>query len=138
MTEPVLPEQNNSAVLVNRRIADRRIGPTKHDEIVNDILKHLTTLNTGLLAILAAFSQHIQTLLQSYPSIGSAFVYSFYVSLLFCMTGFILSVVSLQRLTPRRRSGIKLLRDMFIVVAVLGYIAALMFLVTLYSSPSTN
>lgn len=134
MTTPIEAPQNDPGPIVNRRSVDRRVGPTKHDEIINDILKHLTTLNTGLLAILAAFSEQTRVFLESFPTVGVSFVYSFYVSLVFCMIGFILSVISLQRLSPAWRSRTKLVRDIFIVVAVLGYIAALMFLVTLYSS----
>jgi len=132
--EPNQAIPNKLGTPVNRRRIYRRAGLFNQDDIINDILKHLTTLNTGLLAILTAFSQQIQVFLKSYPSIGSYFIYSFYMSLLFCMIGFILSIVSLQRLSPRWRSGIKLTRDIIIIFASLGYIAALALLLTLHGS----
>lgn len=108
--------------------------PSKHDEIINDILKHLTTLNTGLLAILAAFSGQFAELLKSNHAIGAAFLYSFYMSLLFCMLGFMLTIIALQLENPRRRKNTSIVRDVVILVAALGYIIALMFFVTLYSN----
>jgi len=110
------------------------VGPSKHDEIVNDILKHLTTLNTGLLAILSAFSDQIKNLLVVDKTYGIYFLYAFYISLLFCMIGFMLTIISLQQKNPNRRRNIKFLRDVIILFAALGYISALMVLVTLYSS----
>ena len=134
MVEPTPPVAEIPPAPIRRTRVDRRIGPSKHDEIINDVLKHLTTLNTGLLAILSAFNQQIQEILKAFPYFGTYFIYSFYTSLLFCMVGFILSIVSLQRLAPQVRHRIKLLRDTIIVFAALGYVAALMFLVTVYSS----
>lgn len=125
-----LPESKKTKKTINKR----RSEPSNHDEIINDILKHLTTLNTGLLAILSIFNEQIGNLLQTYKFIGEFFLSSFYFSLLLCMIGFILTIISLhiQNSTWRRR--IKFLRDIVILVAALAYIAALMLLVTLYSS----
>ena len=59
MTETLPPNPQAS-----QEISDR-YEISKHNEIVNDILKHLTTLNTGLLAIISAFSDQVTTLLVS-------------------------------------------------------------------------
>ena len=108
--------------------------PSKHDEIINDILKHLTTLNTGLLAILAAFSEQISKLLKSNHDIGISFLVVFYLSLLFCMIGFILTIISLQFKNTIWRRNTNILRDVVVLVAALGYVVALMFFLTLYSN----
>lgn len=113
---------------------DRRLDPSEKDKIVNDILKHLTTLNTGLLAILAAFSDRLADLLALQNDYGMYFLLSFYLSLVLCMIGFMLMIFSLRVRNDRWRTNIKLLRDATILFAALGYIAALMFFTTLYAS----
>lgn len=108
--------------------------PSKHDEIVNDILKHLTTLNTGLLAILSAFTDQVSDLLKSNQIFATYFLYAFYMSLLACMIGFVLTVLSPHIKDQRRHVNIKILRDVVVTFAAFGYIGALVIFFTIYSA----
>lgn len=107
---------------------------SKHDEIVNDILKHLTTLNTGLLAILSAFSDQVAHLLTSNQTLATYFLYAFYISLLSCMIGFMITVISPHLRNRRWRTNVKTLRDLIVFFAAGGYIAALAIFITVYST----
>src|SRR5215213_4435565 len=73
-----------------------RNEPSKYDEIVIDVLKHLTTLNTGLLLILSAFSNQLAPVLKSNLDYATRFVNTFYLSLLLCMLGFVVTVICLN------------------------------------------
>jgi hypothetical protein len=111
-----------------------RYEPSKHDEIVNDILKHLTTLNTGLLAILSAFSAQVAALLTLNRDLAMYFLYAFYMSLLSCMIGFMITVMSPHIRNPTWRGNVNTLRDVVVFFAAIGYIGALMLFITVYSS----
>lgn len=112
----------------------QRVNPSNHDEMMVDILKHLTTLNSGLLAILSIFGETIDLLLRSNLEYGAYFLYSFYLSLVLCMVGFMLTIVSLQNVSRRLRKASKVARDISLIISALAYMFALMFLMTLYIS----
>lgn len=108
--------------------------PTKYDEMITDILKHLTTLNTGLLAIIAALNAEIRPVFQMNSDYTKCFIITFYISLTFCILGFITTVFVLRRKVGRNPSYLYRVRDLMVITAAVGYVIALMFLLALFSS----
>jgi|GEM_PF-6785639 hypothetical protein len=133
MAESLIPNEVTPSP-TRRRVRRPLHGsrPSSHDEMIVDILKHLTTLNSGLLAILSIFGDTIDSLVKSNLEYGSYFFYSFYLSLVLCMIGFMLTIISLQNINRNYRKASRVVRDACLVISALMYMLALMFLMTLY------
>jgi hypothetical protein len=107
--------------------------PSKYDEMITDLLKHLTTLNTGLLAIIAAFNQEIIPIFRLNPDFTTAFLLTFFTSLALCMTGFVTTIVFLHTNDAESRARAYRAREIMVVVAAAGYIFSLMILLALFA-----
>ena len=128
MQETPTANQAQNQPFVERRHPLGVREPTEYDKMITDLLKHITTLNTGLLAIIAAFNQQIVPLFQRHTEFTTYFVLTFFISLALCMFGFVSTIFVLHRRDARtwaRR------REIMVFIAAIGYVFSLMFLLAL-------
>ena len=105
-------------------------NPSEYDKMITDMLKHVTTLNTGLLAIIAAFNQQLVPLFRLHPDFTTYFLLTFFLSLALCMAGFVATIYVLHERNSRAWSR---RREIMIFIAAIGYVFSLMFLLALFT-----
>jgi hypothetical protein len=112
-------------------LADLQVRqPTEYDKMITDMLKHITTLNTGLLAIIAAFNQQIVPIFRLNPDFTTYFLLTFFLSLALCMAGFVTTIFVLHK---KDTENWVRTREIITFIAATGYIFSLMFLLAMFA-----